>query len=208
MAPRLPWLVTRDTPALRHLADLCLALGRAVTLMAQLSSTTGQRQDRVERELTDLDGTATASLMAFLTALRSSYVTPIPRQDLYQLAGGVHTAAHRVVGAGVMVQRAGLEELPAPALDLLETVGRQAELLRRAMDQLRDLDALEDTWMQLESGVRRMDRILVEWLAGLGHDLLQRDFNRQREVAWALQSAVESLSRVNSCLGMVLVRES
>jgi len=49
---------------------------------------------------------------------------------------------------------------------------------------------------------------MVDWLAELGRDLLQRDFNRQREVAWALQSALESLAGVNTQLGVVLVRES
>lgn len=205
---RRPWLVTRETPALRHMAELCDILRRAVHAVAQAAAVSGMERDRLERELTELDSSATAALMSCLTALRSAYVTPLPRQDLYLLAGGLHTAVHRVVGAGVLVQRAGLEELPSPALDLLETLGRQAEHLRDGIGQLRDLDALEDTWMQLERGARRMDRVMVEWLADLGRDLLQRDFNRQREVAWALQSALSALDRVNTELGVVLVRES
>ena len=164
--------------------------------------------DRTARELEDLDAASTASLMSFLTALRSAYVTPLPRQDLYRLAGGVHAATQRVVSAGVLIQRADLEHLPTHALDVLETVGRQAELLGRATTELRDLDALETTWMQLLRASRRTERVMVQWLADLGMDLLQRDFNRQREVAWALQSALEALGRVNTDLGMVLVRES
>ena len=87
-------------------------------------------------------------------------------------------------------------------------VGRQAELLARGAAEMRDLDALEATWMQLLRASRRTERIMVEWLADLGMDLLQRDYNRQREVAWALHAALEALSRVNMDLGMVLVRES
>ena len=84
----------------------------------------------------------------------------------------------------------------------------QAELLARGAAEMRDLDALEATWMQLLRASRRTERIMVEWLADLGMDLLQRDYNRQREVAWALHAALEALSRVNMDLGMVLVRES
>lgn len=208
MSPRLPWLVTRDTPALRHMADLTLTLGRAVQTVAQVPGSHGRELDRVEQDLLALDASASASLMAFLTALRSAFVTPLPRQDLYLLAGGVHSAVQRVVGAGILIQRAGLEEMPSQALDVLETLGRQAELLRQATGQLRDLDSLEDTWMQLLRASRRTDRIMVDWLADLGRDLLQRDFNRQREVAWALQAALDALGRVNTDLGMVLVRES
>lgn len=208
MSPRMPWPVTRDTPALRHIVDLAEALRRSVHLVAQVAGARGPEADRTARELEDLDAASTASLMSFLTALRSAYVTPLPRQDLYRLAGGVHAATQRVVSAGVLIQRADLEHLPAHALDVLETVGRQAELLGRSTTELRDLDALETTWMQLLRASRRTERIMVQWLADLGMDLLQRDFNRQREVAWALQSALEALGRVNTDLGMVLVRES
>lgn len=208
MSPRMPWLFTRDTPALRHMADLAEALHRSVHLVAQVAGTRGPEADRAARELEELDSSSSATLMAFLTALRSAYVTPLPRQDLYRLAGGVHAATQRVVSAGVLIQRADLEHLPAHALDVLETVGRQAELLGRSTTELRDLDALEATWMQLLRASRRTERIMVQWLADLGMDLLQRDYNRQREVAWALHAALEALSRVNMDLGMVLVRES
>lgn len=208
MSPRMPWLVTRDTPALRHMADLAESLHRSVHLVAQVAGTRGPEADRAARELEELDSSSSATLMAFLTALRSAYVTPLPRQDLYRLASGVHATTRRVVSAGVLIQRADLEELPTHALDVLETVGRQAELLARGAAEMRDLDALEATWMQLLRASRRTERIMVEWLADLGMDLLQRDYNRQREVAWALHAALEALSRVNMDLGMVLVRES
>ena len=208
MSPRMPWLVTRDNPALRHMADLAEALHRSVHLVAQVAGTRGPEADRAARELEELDSSSSATLMAFLTALRSAYVTPLPRQDLYRLASGVHATTRRVVSAGVLIQRADLEELPTHALDVLETVGRQAELLARGAAEMRDLDALEATWMQLLRASRRTERIMVEWLADLGMDLLQRDYNRQREVAWALHAALEALSRVNMDLGMVLVRES
>ena len=208
MSPRMPWLFTRDTPALRHMADLAEALHRSVHLVAQVAGTRGPEADRAARELEELDSSSSATLMAFLTALRSAYVTPLPRQDLYRLASGVHATTRRVVSAGVLIQRADLEELPTHALDVLETVGRQAELLARGAAEIRDLDALEATWMQLLRASRRTERLMVEWLADLGMDLLQRDYNRQREVAWALHAALEALSRVNMDLGMVLVRES
>lgn len=208
MPSRPAWLVTRDSPALRHMADLAETLGRAVRTVAQSAAATGADRSRVERDLYELDSAAAASLMAFLTGMRSAYVTPVPRPDLYRLADGVTTAAHRVVGAGLLVHRADMSLLPRHALELLETMERQAELLALATRQLRDLDALEDTWMQLERGVRRMDRIMVLWLSDLGMDLLQRDYNRHREVAAALDSAVAALRRVNTDLGVVLVRES
>ena len=208
MAQRRTWLTTRDTPALLHMADLAGALGRSVHTVAQSPVSEGSSRDAVDRDLADLDASASASLMAFLTALRSVYVTPLPREDLYLLASGIHHAVQRVVTAGFLVHHGRMDDLPAEALDMLETIGRQSELLTDATEQLRDLDALEETWIQLTRASRRTDRVLVQWLASFGEDLLQREFNRRREVAWALQSAVEALRDVNTHLGAVLVRES
>lgn len=208
MAQRRTWLTTRDTPALLHMADLAGTLGRSVHTVAQSPVSEGPARDAVDRDLSDLDASASASLMAFLTALRSAYVTPLPREDLYLVASGIHHAVQRVVAAGILVHHGHMDELPADALDMLETIGRQSELLTDATGQLRDLDALEETWIQLTRASRRTDRVLVQWLASLGEDLLQREFNRQREVAWALQSAIEALREVNTHLGAILVRES
>ncbi|MDO5634005.1 MAG: hypothetical protein Q4G34_03910 [Micrococcus sp.] len=205
---RIPWLTTRDTPALRHMVELAKTLEQCVRVVAQAPGSDGADADTIDRELADLDAAASASLMSFLTALRSSYVTPLPRPDLYILASGVHAATQRVVGAGVLIHHASLADLPAQALDLLETIGRQAELLRQVPSQLRDLDTLEETWMNLLRASRRTDRVLVQWLAALGDDLLQRDFNRHREIAWGLESAMNALRSVNTHIGTVLVRES
>lgn len=49
---------------------------------------------------------------------------------------------------------------------------------------------------------------MTQWIAGMSDDLLQRNFNRQREAAHALNAAIASVRQLIAHLGSILVRES
>ncbi len=200
--------LTPDQASLEHLAALADDLRSAVDRVAQLlGSTSGQSAD-LEAELAAIDADATARHMALLTSLRSAFITPLPRQDLYQFSDGLNQAVERVCNAGLLIRATDQYRLPAPAMDLLEILGRQAELFREATGQSRDLDELEETWIQLQRASKRADRILTDWIIGMTADLLQRTYQHQREIAHALDGAVDALRQLVSHLGRVLVRES
>lgn len=197
-----------DMASLEHLAALSESLGAAVDRVAQmLGSTTGQSAD-LEVALNSIDADATSRHMALMTSLRSAFISPLPRQDLYQFSDLLNRAVEQVCNAGLLIRATEQFRLPAPAMDLLEILGRQAELFTAATGQFRDLDALEETWIQMQRACKRADRILTTWISGMSGDLLQRTYHQQREVAHSLESTVGTLRDLVSHLGRVLVRES
>ena len=197
-----------DMASLEHLAALSESLGAAVDRVAQmLGSTTGQSAD-LEVALNSIDADATSRHMALMTSLRSAFISPLPRQDLYQFSDLLNRAVEQVCNAGLLIRATEQFRLPAPAMDLLEILGRQAELFTAATGQFRDLDALEETWIQMQRACKRSDRILTTWISGMSGDLLQRTYHQQREVAHSLESTVDTLRNLVSHLGRVLVRES
>lgn len=197
-----------DMASLEHLAALSESLGAAVDRVAQmLGSTTGQSAD-LEVALNSIDADATSRHMALMTSLRSAFISPLPRQDLYQISDLLNRAVEQVCNAGLLIRATEQFRLPAPAMDLLEILGRQAELFTAATGQFRDLDAVEETWIQMQRACKRSDRILTTWISGMSGDLLQRTYHQQREVAHSLESTVDTLRDLVSHLGRVLVRES
>ncbi|MFB2572996.1 hypothetical protein [Micrococcus sp. IITD107] len=197
-----------DMASLEHLAALSESLGAAVDRVAQmLGSTTGQSAD-LEVALNSIDADATSRHMALMTSLRSAFISPLPRQDLYQFSDLLNRAVEQVCNAGLLIRATEQFRLPAPAMDLLEILGRQAELFTAATGQFRDLDAVEETWIQMQRACKRSDRILTTWISGMSGDLLQRTYHQQREVAHSLESTVDTLRDLVSHLGRVLVRES
>ncbi|MFB9072961.1 hypothetical protein ACFFX0_17830 [Citricoccus parietis] len=164
--------------------------------------------EEVSTRLSEIDSESSVRHMALLTSLRSSFITPLPRQDLYLMADGLNNAVEKVCNAGLLIVSTEQYRLPAEAMDILETLGRQAELLQEATAQFRTLDALEETWIQLQRNSKRAERVMVEWVSGMTGDLLQRSYNRQREAAHAVDAAILAVRQITVHVGSVLVQES
>ncbi|NUL44694.1 hypothetical protein F7P69_05725 [Cellulosimicrobium funkei] len=201
-------LLAPDTASLEHLAALADGLGAAVHQVAQLMGSSKTAAEEVGTRLSEIDSESSARHMALLTSLRSSFITPLPRQDLYLMADGLNNAVEKVCNIGLLIVSTEQYRLPAEAMDILETLGRQAELLKEATAQFRTLDALEETWIQLQRNSKRAERVMVEWVSGMTGDLLQRSYNRQREAAHAVEAAIVAVRQVTVHVGSVLVQES
>jgi uncharacterized protein len=201
-------LLAPDTASLEHLAALADGMRAAVDRVAQLMSASTAHTEDADEELTRIDTEATARHMALLTSLRSAFITPLPRQDLYLLADGMNDAVEKVCNAGILIIFTEQYRLPTAPLDILEILGRQADLFKEATGQFRDLDELEETWIQLQRLSKRSERLMTQWIAGMADDLLQRNYNRQRETAHAISAALASVRRVTVHVGTILVRES
>ncbi|WP_313816639.1 hypothetical protein [Citricoccus sp.] len=201
-------LLAPDTASLEHLAALAEGLGAAVHQVAQLMGSSTAAAEEVSARLSEIDSESSVRHMALLTSLRSSFITPLPRQDLYLMADGLNNAVEKVCNAGLLIVSTEQYRLPAEAMDILETLGRQAELLQEATAQFRTLDALEETWIQLQRNSKRAERVMVEWVSGMTGDLLQRSYNRQREAAHAVDAAIVAVRQITVHVGSVLVQES
>ncbi|GAA1657191.1 hypothetical protein GCM10010977_10860 [Citricoccus zhacaiensis] len=201
-------LLAPDTASLEHLAALADGLGAAVHQVAQLMGSSTAAAEEVSTRLSEIDSESSVRHMALLTSLRSSFITPLPRQDLYLMADGLNNAVEKVCNAGLLIVSTEQYRLPAEAMDILETLGRQAELLKEATAQFRALDALEETWIQLQRNSKRAERVMVEWVSGMTGDLLQRNYNRQREAAHAVDAAIVAVRQITVHVGSVLVQES
>ncbi|QCU76872.1 hypothetical protein E7744_00435 [Citricoccus sp. SGAir0253] len=208
MSFSLSRLLAPDSASLEHLAALTAAMRSAVDQVSQLMGSTPAHAADVDAELARIDAEATARLMGLMTSLRSAFITPLPREDLYLLADGLNNAVDKVCIAGGVIIATQQYRLPGEAMDILEILGRQADLLEDATRQFRDLDQLEETWVQLQRMCTRAERLLVQWVSGMTGDLLQRNYNRQRETARGLEAAVAAVRQVAVHLGRVLVRES
>lgn len=201
-------LLAPDTASLEHLAALAQGLRDAVDRVAQVMAASSAHSGDADDELTRIDTEATARHMALLTSLRSAFITPLPRQDLYVLADAMNHTVEKVCNAGDFIITTGQYRFPSESLDILELLGRQADLCRDATGQFRDLDELEETWIQLQRMSKQAERLMTRWIAGMTGDLMQRDYNRQRATAHALEGAMVSMRHITVRLGSILVRES
>ncbi len=191
----------------RHLKIIARAYSRTDAFeysdmgVPAMRETFGSALDASEARATDLH-------YAVLTHLRTSYVNPLPREDVYTFSRLLHEAVEQLSGGGILIAHLGKRHLSHRAAEQLELIGRQTELTTEALGKLQRLDDLEDVWLDLVRISKRAHRTHQTWLGEIGELNKAGTIIRHRSVADQLHSCSQSLRAVADHLGRVLVKES
>ncbi|MEE1622099.1 hypothetical protein ACQ3I4_14315 [Zafaria sp. Z1313] len=201
-------LFPQETRGLDLLANLCSEVQRAVDVLAQLLGALGTDSAELLDELTSCETRATDLHYSILTHLRTSYVNPLPREDLYAFSRRLHDAVGALSGAGDLVQQSRLTWISQRASQQLELIGRQAQLALTAIADLNRLDDVEETWLQMVRLTHRINGTHRAWLGELGDIQKTATIIRHRAVADQLLTGAGFMRSFADHLGQVLVKES
>lgn len=201
-------LFSADESGAAQVRSLAKLLVESVDLVAQMFGASPETGTELDAKLDNLNARASRNTSTMLTALRSSYLTPLPREDLYLLGTWINRAVEAVTITGTIIHATRQYRLPARAGDVLEILTRQADLVQDAAEQLDQADDLESTWMHLERLTHQAQRALVTWRLTDADELLARHYYRQQEVARSLDSMFMTIREFCTQLGRILVRDS
>jgi uncharacterized protein Yka (UPF0111/DUF47 family) len=201
-------LVPSETRSLDLLQDLCSVVQGCIENLSQLLGAPETDQGGLIEEMARAELRATDLHYALLTHLRSSYVNPLPREDLYTFSRLIHDAVEQLCGAGELMVGTGVSGLSRRAAEQLELLGRQADLIATALRELQRLDDLEDTWIQMVRLAKRGNRTHRAWVGEISELSKASRIIRHRTVADQYLNVVQSLRAVTDHLGRVLVKES
>lgn len=197
-----------ETRGLELLQQLGAIVRQCVETLSELLGAPADGQDQLIRELEQFEQQATDLHHAVLTHLRTSYVNPLPREDLYTFSRLLSEAVGELTGAGDLMVKTSAAGISRRAAEQLEMLGRQSEMTNEALGKLQHPDDLEDAWIQMIRLSRRSRRTHRAWLGEIAGLSKASSILRQRAVADQLQAAVASLRAVADHLGRVLVKES
>ena len=201
-------LFSADESGATHVRTLAKHLVESVDLVTQMFGASPETGTELDAQLDNLNAQASKTQTTMLTALRSSYLTPLPREDLYLLGTWINRAVEAVAITGTIIHATRQYRLPARAGDVLEILTRQADLVLDTTGQLTSPDELESTWMHLERLTHQAQRALVTWRLTDADELLARHYYRQQEVARSLEATFLTLREFSTQLGRILVRDS
>ncbi|GAA2041770.1 hypothetical protein GCM10009720_22900 [Yaniella flava] len=201
-------LFSADESGAAHVRTLAKLLVESVDLVTQMFGASPETGTELDAQLDNINAQASKSQATMLTALRSSYLTPLPREDLYLLGTWINRAIEAVSVTGTIIHATRQYRLPSRVGDVLEILTRQADLVLGATEQLTQADDLESTWMHLERLTHQAQRALATWRLADADELLARHYYRQQEVARSLESTFMTLREFSTQLGRILVRDS
>lgn len=201
-------LFSADESGAAHVRTLAKLLVESVDLVTQMFGASPETGTELDAQLDNLNARASRTQITMLTALRSTYLTSLPREDLYLLGTWINRAVEAVSITGTIIHATRQYRLPTRAGDVLEILTRQADLVLDASSQLTQPDALESTWMHLERLTHQAQRALVTWRLADADELLARHYYRQQEVARSLEATFMTIREFSTQLGRILVRDS
>ncbi|GAB3269193.1 hypothetical protein GCM10027449_03150 [Sinomonas notoginsengisoli] len=201
-------LFPQETAGLELLASMAQ---QSVLGVQTLSEMFGARRSDYEQLVDALianDARTAEFSRTLLTQLRTSFVNPLPREDLLVLSESLAQAVGQLVAVAELIQLHAIDRLPSEAADMLDIVHRQAELTTTAMRSLARLEDLEDYWTDMSRLAKRAEHTYRVWSSTALRELSISHFARTVEVARALLSAVHALQSVAAQVGRIIVRES
>lgn len=201
-------LFPQETAGLQALARMSEHITAGTQTLSELLGAGRSDYPALTEALRQHESASTSDFATLLTRMRTSFINPLPREDLYTLGQLLNEASEMLTGAGEVIELYTLDRIPNRVSDQLEILSRQAELTVKAMKSLNDLDGLEDYWLEELRLAKRADqthRILVSELLA-AHSTTT--FIKYKSLADKLAGASRQLRTVATQVGSIIVKES
>lgn len=201
-------LFPQETAGLEALARMAEQISAGTHTLAELLGAGPDDFPALTESLRKQEAASTADFATLLTRMRTSFINPLPREDLYALGRLLNETSETLTGAGEVIELYALDRMPARISDQLEILSRQAELTTAAMKSLNDLDSLEDYWLEVLRLAKRADhthRVLDSELL-TAHS--PATFTKYSTLAGQFAAASRQMRTVAIQVGSIIVKES
>src|SRR3954468_3580 len=146
-----------------------------------------------------------------IQTLNTTFITPMDREDIYQLATALDDVVDAIEAAGDLMVLHGIEE-PRPFMiqqaDVLMRAATQTEAAIKVLDRL-DRGVLEPYWIEINSLENEGDRVYRRSIADMfGGDHLAMDVLRWKEVSETLEEALDGLENVANIVEAVVLKHA
>ena len=197
-----------DEQVIELLVHMSQCVTTSVDLLAEHLSAADDRTGETLQALLDTEDECSNLYFSLMTTTRSSYVVPIPRQDLYILGQWILKSVEALVACAETQQLYKIDRPTSHATEQLNVIRLMSEMTSKAMGRLATLDELDDYWFEMIRLSRQSERTHRTYRASLLDKHKAPHAIRRMDAADRLLDASRALGNVSAEVGRVLVSES
>ncbi|AOZ72128.1 phosphate transport regulator [Boudabousia tangfeifanii] len=180
-----------------------------IDLLAKLVAAPREERAVLRDSLHEVEHEADVTRHEISKKLNASFVTPLDREDISELAGVLDDCMDYADEAGDLIVLYQLEELPAGIIEQVVQLQRCAELTAEAMPGLRKMEGLRDYWVEINRLENYGDRIYRDMLAEIfeaGLDPLT--VIKLKDIIETLEKAMDKFEALANTVESVAIKES
>lgn len=201
-------LFPQERAGLNILSQMAQQLVLGVHSLSEIFGANVQAYPPLAAQIREREAESTDLHYALLTQMRTSFIHPLPREDMYALSRILNEAMEKVDAAAELLILYKIDRVPRRASDQLEVIARQSELTVNAMRSLDDLDGLEDYWIEMLRLAKRAERTHRVFVAELLAEAPSVNYTRQRDFADHLVAITKDFRLLATRVGSIIVKES
>ena len=194
--------------SLTSLAQISVQVAEAAALLSEMvGSSTSEYPELFDRMLVH-EANSTDLFFMTLTTVRSSFATPVPREDLYTLARKLTNAVEKFTSAAHILYLHKIDGFAPHITAILDIIQRQAVLTEAVIPKLADIKGLDNYWMDMLRISRQAVRTAEEYDAELAERFPMERYRRYTKFIAQLVEAANAMRGVSSEIGRIIVQES
>ena len=183
-------------------------LTQGAALLAEMLSTSANRDD-VAARMRAAEHAADETTHAIVRRVNKTFVTPLDREDIYRLASGLDDVMDAMDEAVDFILLYAVTDLPEGLGDLVLVIQQCADVTAEAMPRLQSLRNLDEYWIEINRLENAGDQSYRRVLAGLFNGSLKAlEVLKLKDIAEALESAIDAFEHVANIIEQIAVKES
>ena len=201
-------LIPRDEQFYDMFTQIAQRLSTSAKLLCQLFAEP-QNRDRIVGEIKAVEHEADNLTHDVIARLNKSFITPMDREDIYELASQLDNVIDLVDGTARRVVMFRITEARVPAQRLASVVERAAKALQMATSNIKDMKTVIGRGREVKLLEEEGDAIYHEAVGQLfegGHDALE--VMKWKEVYDTLERALDKCEDVANVLESIALKNS